>query len=131
MDESFRVMVERGRKKAMAVASARLARPGQEREVRGGCAQGARHRVLPRPLVHKPGFGCATRVLMVLADQFDVPTQRGGGTTVPDEVVIVVSVFEGGVGQIPEIPHTLSEEVPLGGREGFRFEDRVNEEPPG
>ncbi len=68
---------------------------------------------------------------MVLADQFDVPTQRGGGTTVPDEVVIVVSVFEGGVGQIPEIPRTLSEEVPLGGREGYRFEDRVNEEPPG
>ena len=63
--------------------------------------------------------------------QFDVPTQFVEGTAVPDEVVIVVDVFEGGVGQIPEIPRTLSEEVPLGGREGYRFEDRVNEEPPG
>jgi len=63
--------------------------------------------------------------------QFDVPAQLGDGTTVPDEVVIVVDVFEGGVGQILEIPRTLSEEVPLDGRQGYRFEERVNEEPPG
>ncbi len=62
--------------------------------------------------------------------QFDVPTQFVEGTAVPDEVVIEVGVFEGGVGQILEWPRTLSEEVALGGRQGYRFEDRVNEAPP-
>lgn len=49
---------------------------------------------------------------------------------VPDEIAIVLSIFEGGIGQIPEWPRTLSEEVRISGVDGSRHEDTIPSNPP-
>ena len=55
MDDSIRVMVERGKKKRVVALRVRLARLGQEREDRGGRAPGARR--LPTALREGGGAG--------------------------------------------------------------------------
>jgi hypothetical protein len=49
---------------------------------------------------------------------------------VPDEIAIIVHVFEGGIGQIPEYPRTLHEVVSFGGLDGSRSEDTIPSDPP-
>lgn len=58
------------------------------------------------------------------------PIEAVDSTEVPAQVAIVVHVFEGGVGQIPEYPRTDGGEVVLDGVSFGRFEDKISFQPP-
>jgi hypothetical protein len=49
---------------------------------------------------------------------------------IPDEVAIELAIRETGLGQIPEYPRTLQEDVVISGVDGFRTEDTIPSNPP-
>lgn len=58
------------------------------------------------------------------------PIEAVDPADLPAQVAIVVHVFEGGVGQIPEYPRTDGGEVVLDGVSFGRFEDTIPSQPP-
>ena len=59
-----------------------------------------------------------------------IPFQLDGTEKIPADVAIGLSIVRTGLGQIPELPRILHEEVTIAGFTGFRSEDMIPGDPP-